>query len=93
MATAIGGLKFTVYEAEGVYTHASNSPILSWAYELLSVRGVSMLLGLVEILLAILIATRPVLPKISAIGSLGAIVMFVITLTLLLTTPGVWQPD
>ncbi|MDQ3138741.1 MAG: YkgB family protein [Gemmatimonadota bacterium] len=89
----VGGLKFTVYEAKGVYTHASNSPILSWAYELLSVRGVSMLLGLVEILLAILIATRPVLPKISAIGSLGAIVMFVITLTLLLTTPGVWQPD
>lgn len=30
--------------------------------------------------------------SLSAIGSLGAIVMFLITLTLLLTTPGVWQP-
>lgn len=88
----VGGLKFTAYEAEGVRTHASNSPLLSWAYELLSVRGVSILLGLVEIFLAILIATRPVLPKLSAIGSLGAIVMFLITLSLLLTTPGVWQP-
>ncbi len=27
----IGGLKFTAYEAHGVYMHASNSPLLSWA--------------------------------------------------------------
>lgn len=59
--------------------HASDSPLLSWAYDVLSVRWVSMLLGMVEIALAILIATRPVLPRLSAIGSVGAIVMFLIT--------------
>ncbi len=37
----IGCLKFTAYEAEGVYKHASNSPLLSWGYLLLSVRGLS----------------------------------------------------
>ncbi len=51
-----------------------------------------MLLGIVEISLAILIAARPVRPKLSAIGSLGAIVMFLTTLSFLLSTPGVWQP-
>jgi uncharacterized membrane protein YkgB len=30
-------------------------------------------------------------PKISAIGSMGAIITFVLTLTLLFSTPGVWQ--
>ncbi len=88
----IGGLKFTAYEAEGVHGHASNSPLLAWTYDLLSVGGVSMLLGIVEISLAILIAARPVRPKLSAIGSLGAIVMFLTTLSFLLSTPGVWQP-
>ncbi len=88
----IGGLKFTGYEAEGVHGHASNSPLLSWTYDLLSVGGVSALLGIVEISLAILIATRPIAPRLSAVGSLGAIVMFLITLSFLLTTPGVWQP-
>ena len=89
----IGGLKFTAYEAEGVHGHASNSPLLAWTYDLLSVGGVSALLGIVEISLAILIATRPITPRVSAIGSLGTIVMFLITVSFLLTTPGVWQPS
>lgn len=88
----VGGLKFTAYEAEGVFKHASNSPLLSWAYQLFSVRTFSMLLGIIEISLAILIAARPVAPKLSAVGSMGAIIMFLITLSFLLTTPGVWQP-
>ncbi len=88
----VGALKFTAYEAEGVHMLASNSPLLSWATQLFSVRTFAMLLGIVEIGLAILIATRPVLPKLSALGSMGAIVMFLITLTFLLSTPGVWQP-
>ncbi len=88
----VGALKFTSYEAEGVDRFASNSPLLSWADQLLGMRGFSSLVGIIEISLATLIATRPVLPKLSAVGYLGAIVMFVITLSFLLTTPGVWQP-
>ena len=89
----IGCLKFTAYEAQGVHAHASNSPLLSWAYHFLDVRNFSRVLGVVEIALAILIATRPLSPKVSAAGSLGAIAMFLTTLSFLLTTPGVWQPN
>jgi uncharacterized membrane protein YkgB len=89
----IGSLKFTAYESEGVHKLASNSPILSWLTNAMSVRGFSALLGMIEITLGILIAIRPYVPKVSAIGSMGVIFMSLITLSFLLTTPGVWQPD
>ncbi|MBA3386054.1 MAG: DUF417 family protein [Chthoniobacterales bacterium] len=89
----IGCLKFTAYEAEGVYKHASNSPLLSWGYLLLSVRGLSTLLGIIEVTLAALIALKPIAPKLSIFGSLGAIARFLTSLTLVFTTPGVWQKD
>ncbi|MBC7910788.1 MAG: DUF417 family protein [Pyrinomonadaceae bacterium] len=88
----VGALKFTAYEAEGIQPLVANSPLFSWMYSVMSVRGASMLIGVVEIILGLMIATRPVAPKISALGSIGAIIMFLLTLTFVLTTPGVWQP-
>lgn len=89
---SVGALKFTAYEAEGVQGLVANSPLMSWGYSVMSVRAFAGLIGTVEIILGVLIATRPVAPKISAIGSIGAIIMFLITLTFLITTPGAWQP-
>ncbi len=88
----VGALKFTAYEAEGIQGFIANSPFMSWMYSVMSVRTASMLIGATEIILGLMIATRPFAPQISAIGSLGAIVTFLITLSFLLTTPGVWQP-
>lgn len=88
----VGALKFTAYEAEGIQPFVANSPLMSWTYSVMSVRGVAMLIGIVEIALGVLIATRSFAPKVSAIGSLGAVVMAVVTLSFVITTPGVWQP-
>jgi uncharacterized membrane protein YkgB len=66
--------------------------LLSWGYGVLSVQSFAMLIGAVEIVLGLLIAARPVAPKASAVGSAGAIVVFLTTLTFVFTTPGVWQP-
>lgn len=88
----VGFLKFTAYEADGIKGLVTNSPLLSWAYGVMSVQRFSEMLGGIEILLGVLIATRSFAPKISAIGSIGAIIMFAITLTFVFTTPGVWQP-
>ena len=87
----IGCLKFTAYESQGVFTYASHSPLLSWAYHLLSVRNFSSALGVVEIAIALLVAIRPIWPRLSNLGSLGAIAMFLTTLSFLITTPGVSQ--
>jgi uncharacterized membrane protein YkgB len=90
---SVGALKFTAYEAEGIQGLVANSPLMSWGYSVFSVRSFAALIGLVEITLGILIATRPIAPQVSAIGSIGAIITFLLTLTFLLTTPGVWQPS
>jgi len=87
----IGCLKFTAYESKGVFNHASHSPLLGWAYHILDVRDFSRGLGTVEIAIALLIAIGPVWPKLSIVGSLGGVGMFLTTLSLVFTTPGVWQ--
>lgn len=86
-----GVLKFTAYEAEGIAPFAMNSPLLSWAFQLLEQKGFAMALGIIELGVGVLMALRPFSARLSGIGSIGSIITFVITLTFLLTTPGVWQ--
>ena len=86
-------MKFTAYEAEGISGFVSNSPLMSWAYSLFSVRSFSALLGVTEVAIALLIAARPLSPRASAVGSALAVGMFLTTLSFLLTTPGVWEPS
>ena len=88
----VGALKFTAYEAAAVENFVENSPLLSWLLDIFSVRTFSRLLGVFEIALGLMIATRPVAPIVSAIGSLGALLIFLVTLTFVFSTPGAWQP-
>lgn len=87
----VGLLKFQDYEAMAIQPLVENSPLLSWLYGPFSVTGFAIALGIVEIILALLIASRSFSPALSAIGSIGAAVIFVVTVTFLLTTPGVIQ--
>jgi reactive chlorine resistance protein C len=89
----IGLMKFTAYEAEGIRLYVTNSPLMSWVYGFLSVRGFSAALGVVEVVIALLIAARPLSPRASALGSALAVGMFLTTLSFLVTTPGVWEPS
>src|SRR4029077_601239 len=86
-------MKFTGYEAEGIRPFVANSPLMSWVYGLISVRGFSAMLGVVEVAIALLIAARPFSPRACALGSGLAVGMFLTTLSFLVTTPGVWEPS
>jgi len=86
----IGAMKFTAFEAEGIKPLVASSPLMSWLYRFLSVQAVSNLFGLIEITVGILIALRPVSPRLCALGSLLAMGMFAATLTFLFTLPG-WE--
>ena len=88
----IGGSKFAAYEAEAIHGLVANSPLTSWGYHMMSVRGFSALIGTAEIVIAVMIASRRFAPRVSAVGSLGAVGMFLTTLSFILTTPGVWEP-
>ncbi len=87
----IGFLKFTPYEAEGIKGLVSNSPFFSWTYSAFGVRGFARILGVIEIVLGILICIKSFSPKVSFWGSLGAIIMFLLTLTFLFSTTGIVQ--
>ena len=89
----IGLMKFTAYEAEGIRLYVANSPLMSWVYGPMSVRGFSAVLGVVEVAVALLIAARPLSPRACALGSVLAVGMFLTTLSFLVTTPGVWEPS
>ncbi len=89
----IGLMKFTAYEAEGIRLYVTHSPLMSWVYGPMSVRGFSAVLGVIEVAVALLVAARPLSPRASALGSALAVGMFLTTLSFLFTTPGVWEPS
>jgi len=70
----IGVLKFTPEEAAGIQPLVAHSPLMSWMYGLLSVQGVSNLIGAIEIATAALMALRSLSPKASFVGSSAAVV-------------------
>ena len=88
----IGALKFADFEAHQIQPLVAHSPFMSWLYDLLPVYTFSALLGVVELAAAVLLAIKPLVPKLSIIGSLLAIVLFVSTVSFLFTTPGVAEP-
>jgi uncharacterized membrane protein YkgB len=85
----IGALKYSAYEAAAIHPLIANSPLMSWLYNILSVRALAATLGTLEIIAAVLIALRVVSPRWSAVGSAMAILLFLGTLSFLFTTPGV----
>ncbi len=85
----IGAMKFTAYEAEAISGLVSNSPLMASAYSVFSVRGLGVAIGITELLIASLIAIRPWSAKLSAVGSVLAIGMFLTTLSFMFSTPGV----
>jgi uncharacterized membrane protein YkgB len=85
-----GVFKFTDTEARAIEPLLRHSPVLSWLYAVTDVPGASRLIGLAEIAIALSIALYPAAPRLAAIGSFGAIGMFLTTLSFLVTTPGMW---
>ncbi len=85
----IGALKYTTYEATAIQPLIAHSPLLSWLYNIFSVRALAAVLGTAEIIAAVLIALRPLSARASAVGSAFGILLFLSTLSFLFSTPGV----
>jgi uncharacterized membrane protein YkgB len=88
----IGALKFANFEAHQISPLVANSPFMGWLYGFLSEYTFSALLGVVELTAAVLLAIKPIAPKLSIGGSVLSIVLFVSTISFLFTTPGVGEP-
>lgn len=86
--------KFTAYEAEGIALLVSNSPLTSWL-NVLGTQGASIAVGMPELAFGLLLATGFRWPgSLAAIGgAFGSCVTFLVTLSFMVTTPGVWAPS
>src|SRR5262245_51229075 len=82
----IGALKYTTYEAAAIQPLIAHSPVFSWVYGLVSVRAFAALLGTAEIIAALLIALRPLWPRLSAVGSARVVLPVARTLRFLVPT-------
>lgn len=88
----IGALKFANFQAHQIQPLVANSPFMGWLYNFMPVYTFSAVLGVVELAAAVLLAIKPLAPRLSIAGSLIAIVLFVATISFLFTTPGVGEP-
>jgi len=86
-----GALKFMHYEAEGIRPLVSASPFMGWLYDIFSTYTFSVLLGIFELAAAVLLAVKPWWPRVSVLGSLLAITLFLATISFLFSTPGVFE--
>lgn len=87
----VGLFKFTPTEAEAIKPLVSNHPLTSWMYKTMSTQSVSYFVGIFEIITAILILVGLKYRLIAKISALGLIIIFVMTISYLFTTPNTWR--
>ena len=87
-----GCLKFTQYEAAGIAPFIMNSPLVGWWHSVFGIAGAAKAVGVFEIVTGLLIAARPLSPRLGVIGGAMACVTFLTTLSFMFSTPGVIQP-
>jgi uncharacterized membrane protein YkgB len=88
----IGVTKFYSWEAAAIRPLVESQPLTAWLYRVLSEQAVSNLIGVSELLIAALVALRPVSARLCALGSAMAIPLFLTTISYLFTLPG-WEPS
>ncbi|MDP1676754.1 MAG: DUF417 family protein [Bacteroidota bacterium] len=87
----IGIFKFTPTEAKGIEPLVRNSFLMSWMYSVVSVDGVSKIIGTIEIITAVCLLLHFFWKKAGIVGGIFSALTFLLTLSFLFTTPGVFS--
>jgi uncharacterized membrane protein YkgB len=87
----IGIFKFTPTEAAAIMPLVQHSFLMSWMYKIGSTQGVSNFIGLFEIVTGVLLVASFWNKKAGLIAGYLTVIIFLTTLSFLLTTPGVWK--
>ncbi|MBB6501425.1 DUF417 family protein [Pedobacter cryoconitis] len=87
----IGILKFTPSEAKAIQPLVANSWLMSWLYQIFSVQMTSVLIGIFEIVTALLLIASFWNAKAGRIAGILTIIIFASTLSFLISTPGTWK--
>ncbi|AMQ01484.1 Membrane protein [Pedobacter cryoconitis] len=87
----IGILKFTPSEAKAIKPLVENSWLMSWLYQVVSIQTGSILIGIFEIITALFLTASFWSRKAGKIAGILTLIIFVSTLSFLLSTPGIWK--
>lgn len=87
----IGIFKFTATEANAIEGLVKSSFMISWLYKVTSVQGASNIIGIVEIITAVCLLLHFFWKKAGVFGGILSIITFLITLSFLFTTPGIFS--
>ena len=87
----VGAFKFTITEANGIKDLVINHPLTFWMYDVFSIQMVSNLIGSFEIIVAILLLIGLKNKIVGQIAAVGLIIIFLMTLSYLFTTPDTWK--
>ena len=87
----IGIYKFTPTEAKLIQPLVENHFAMGWLYNVISVQAVSNIIGATEIVVAIGLIVGIKNNKIAYLSGIAATLIFVTTLSFLLTTPNTWK--
>ncbi|UKB78279.1 DUF417 family protein [Chryseobacterium sp. MEBOG07] len=87
----IGIFKFTPTEAAAIKPLVENHFLTFFVYKLTSVQAVSNLIGVIEIIIALLLIFSAKFAVLKKYAGIGLIATFLVTLSYLFTTPGMWK--
>uniref|UniRef100_A0AB33JN43 YkgB family protein n=2 Tax=unclassified Prevotella TaxID=2638335 RepID=A0AB33JN43_9BACT len=87
----IGAFKFTQAEAAAIEPLVKHHPLFQGMYKVLELQTVSNIVGIVEILVALLLLLSIRFHFLIRYAGLGLIAIFFVTLTFLFSTPGMWR--
>ncbi len=83
----IGLFKFTPTEAKAIEPLVSNSPFMKWMYNIVSIHGVSKIIGTIEVITGLLLLLNYFTPYGGLVGGFLASATFIMTLSFIFTTP------
>lgn len=86
-----GYQKWFDYEAQGLIPFFTHGPLIFWMYPVFGIRGSSYFLGVSEWLFGALLFAGFWNKKLSVLGSLGSIVTFLCTVTIIPFMPNGWE--
>lgn len=87
----IGIFKFTPTEAAAIKPLVENHFLTFFVYKIAGIQTVSNAIGAIEIIIALLLIFSVKFASLRKYAAIGMIVTFLVTLSYLFTTPGVWK--
>ncbi len=84
----IGGMKFTLLEAQGIESLVKSSPFMGWMYDFFSIQTTSNIIGIYDLIAVVALILAIYYPKFAMPAIVMSAMVFVVTQTFLISFSG-----